>query len=80
MIFNKTLAAISLGLSLLGLLPIIAAQVKSPSTLDANVLWSEIEPVLMQISGLINHQIPLDLAQKITTSAVNEIKTYVHPK
>ena len=37
MIFSKLLAYISLGTSIFGLVPIIAAQVINPSTLDAAV-------------------------------------------
>lgn len=78
--FNKTLAAISLGMTVLGLLPIITAQVKSPASLDADLVWNEIQPVLMQISMLIGHSINMELAEKITRNAVLEIKTWVPAK
>lgn len=79
-ILNKAFAGVSLGMAVIGILPIVTAQVKSPSTLDADVVWNEVMPVLMQIGLLIGHNVNMALAEKITRNAVLEIKTWTPAK
>lgn len=74
---SKLFAYISLGTSIFTLVPILAAQFKTPSTLDSALVWSEIEPIIMQLSMATGHTINTVLAQKIVDSAVVEIKKFV---
>lgn len=77
---NKLLAYISLGISIFGLVPVLAAQIKNPATLNADVVWSEVFPILMQVDMATGHTINMGLAEKITRNAVLEVKTWYQPK
>ena len=67
----------SLGSELIGLVPTLITQFKSPSTLNADGVWAEVSPVLQLLGAATGVNINLVLAQKIVDSAVNDIKTFV---
>lgn len=73
---NKAFAYTSLGMGLFALVPVLASQLKSISTLNADLVWDEVAPMLMQISGAVGHPINMVLAEKITRNSIAEIKAF----
>lgn len=74
---SKYFAYFSLGMAVLSAAAMLQSQLKTPSTLDETAVWGEIQPVLNMLAMSTGAHVDLNLAQKVTSTAVQVIKDYV---
>jgi hypothetical protein len=70
---NSIFKYVALGLTVFETVTALIPQVKNPSALNPAIVWQEIESALLAISLATGIKINMDLAQKITTDAVDTI-------
>jgi len=70
---NKFFQWVSIGSAVLGAVMILIPQIKSPSTLNADMVWQEISPALLLLGQATGAHINMILAEKITRDAVRTI-------
>lgn len=65
---------ISFGVEAFSVAMQLIMQIKSPSTLDPNTVWLEVQPLLISIGSLTKHTVDMQIAQEVTIAAVGILK------